>query len=206
MLHLIRDMSLTFHSGVHTVLQKIGARLGKSLGKKMAAVTNAIKALSANEITQYDQMNGSITVLDIEFRKKDGEITVISSPATSAALWTCFALRLALPAPISTSNGCRVQRSLHPTFQSLAIIASDVHAAVCQEKKVSENVSDIAFIHQISWHTTCQVLRDFKPPEGRTVSQSDMDAGGDGKLLVVLDLQADTALSQVLPLPPLPSY
>lgn len=67
-------------------------------------------------------------------------------------------------------------------------------------------MSDIAFIHQISWRTTCQVLRDFKPPEGRSVSQSDMDAGGDGKLLVVLDLQADTALSQVLPLPPLPSY
>ena len=30
------------------------------------------------------------------------------------------------------------------------------------------------------------------------MSQSDMDADGDGKLLVVLDLQADTALSQVL--------
>lgn len=82
----MRDMSLTFHSGVDTVLQKIGARLGKSLGKKMAAVTNAIKALSANEITQYDQMDGSVTVLDIEFRKEDGEIAVISSPATSAAL------------------------------------------------------------------------------------------------------------------------
>ena len=101
-------MSFTFDSGVHTALQKIGARLGKSLGKKMAAVTNAIKALSANEITQYDQLNGSITVHDIEFRNEDGEIAVISSPCTCAALLTCFALRLALPVPISSPCDYRV--------------------------------------------------------------------------------------------------
>ena len=44
-----------------------------------------------------------------------------------------------------------------------------------------------------------QVLRDFRPPEGRSVSPADMDADGNGKLLVVLDLHTDVALYQVLP-------
>ena len=56
--------------------QKIGARLGKSLGKKVAAVTIGIKALSAEEIAQYDQIGGSVTVLGTEFRNEDGEIMV----------------------------------------------------------------------------------------------------------------------------------
>lgn len=37
--------------------------------------------------------------------------------------------------------------------------------------------------------TLCQVLRDFKAPEG--MGAQDMDAAGDGELLVVLDLRAE---------------
>lgn len=37
-----------------------------------------------------------------------------------------------------------------------------------------------------------QVLRDFKAPDG--VGPDDMDAGGDGEVLVVLDLRMDDSL------------
>jgi len=56
--------------------KKIAARLGKTLGKKMAAVTSAIKALDAHEIAEYEQKD-SITILGTEFRRDDEEITVL---------------------------------------------------------------------------------------------------------------------------------
>lgn len=93
----------------------IGARRGKSLGKGIAQLTAAIKALSPDEVRGYVSQ-GSISVNGIDFSRDD------------------------------------------------------------------EGGSEI------------QVLREFLPPEGRNVSPSDMDADGDGQLLVVLDLRSDHGL------------
>lgn len=51
-------------------MQLIGARRGKSLGKGIAQLTAAIKALSTKDVQKYVD-EGSITVNGIDFRRDD---------------------------------------------------------------------------------------------------------------------------------------
>ncbi|KAL5168854.1 Isoleucine--tRNA ligase, cytoplasmic [Glycine soja] len=76
--------------------------------------------------------------------------------------------------------------------KSMGIVAKEIKAMSQENILAFENAGEVVIANQCLKLTDIKVLRDFKRPDGMT--EKEVDAAGDGDVLVILDLRPDESL------------
>lgn len=76
--------------------------------------------------------------------------------------------------------------------KSMGIVAKEVKAMSQESILAFESAGEVVIANQCLKRSDIKVLRDFKCPDGKT--ETEIDAAGDGDVLVILDLQHDESL------------
>lgn len=76
--------------------------------------------------------------------------------------------------------------------KSMGIVAKEVKAMSQESILAFESAGEVVIANQCLKRSDIKVLRDFKRPDGKT--ETEIDAAGDGDVLVILDLQHDESL------------
>ncbi|XP_071716539.1 isoleucine--tRNA ligase, cytoplasmic-like [Rutidosis leptorrhynchoides] len=141
--------------------------LGKRLGKSMKVVADSVKAMSQEDILSFE---------------KAGEITIAGH---------CLKLTHA-ELNLSVDLDTRLGKSMKVVTDSVKAMSQEDILSFEKAEEITIAGHCLKFTDDIKKLTDIKIVRNFKRPDG--VTEEQMDASGDGDVLVIIDLRPDESL------------